>query len=284
MQCAVYLYLFYNKNLNSQCQIHSDVSLKINPSGFVQSVMPVLLPTIIVFHLSICLDVYASGYDALKMEEPLWGASKDFSFSHSLPRFYNPRKQFTSSPTEMGFKEDRRRTFLLCIPEAVLAVRISLRNYLLCNESPATMSIMPSCFLPLPAPAQLEILSPCLTHQFISIASFRSSLCYLIPNSTAFSGNLLYSSAIMVQIKMSRLLANVRSGKAPYNKGASSRANIPPHTPWIWNSLEMTVGLLEILYQYGCVSPKGNFDIFSGSTWFLPSWYWKTQVTIPFLD
>lgn len=91
---------------------------------------------------------------------------------------------------------------------AVLVVRISLRNHLICNEGPATLSNTPSHFLPFPASAQLQILPPHLKHQFVSVASVHSSPSYLIPNSAVFSGDFLYSSVIMVQIKMSRLLAN----------------------------------------------------------------------------
>lgn len=107
----------------------------------------------------------------------------------------------------------------------MLAVRIALRNHLFCSESPATLSNTLSHFLPFSAPAQLQILPPRLTHQFISVAFFHSSR-YLILNSATFSGD-LYSSVIMVQIKMSRLLANVPRSKAPHSRGARSMANIP---------------------------------------------------------
>lgn len=90
----------------------------------------------------------------------------------------------------------------------MLVVRISLRNHLICNEGPATLSNTPSHFLPFPASAQLQILPSHLKHQFVSVASVHSSPSYLIPNSAIFSGDFLYSSVIMVQIKMSRFLAN----------------------------------------------------------------------------
>ena len=71
--------------------------------------------------------------------------------------------------------------------------------------------------------------------------TFHSSLCYLSLNSATFGGNLLYSPVITVQIKMSRLLANVWGSKTHYNKGACSMANIPAYTAWIWNSLQRTI-------------------------------------------
>lgn len=82
----------------------------------------------------------------------------------------------------MSFEEDEGRIFLLNSPESVLVVRLALRNHLLCYESPTTMANMASSFLPLPSPAQLQILPPCLTHQFFSSASYFSFFS-LLPNS-----------------------------------------------------------------------------------------------------
>lgn len=121
---------------------------------------------------------------------------------------------------------------------AALVVKIALRNCLLCSESPTAIPSMSSSLCPLPLQ---NFLLAWNTSSSTTSPTFHSSLCYLILNSATFGGNLLYSPVITVQIKMSRLLANVLGSKTHYNKGACSMANIPAHVAWIWNSLERTI-------------------------------------------
>lgn len=100
---------------------------------------------------------------------------------------------------------------------AALVVKIALRNRLLCSESPTAIPSMPSSLCP---PPLQNFLLAWYTSSSTASPTFHSSLCYLSLNSATFGGNLLYSPVITVQIKMSRLLANVRGSKTHYNKGA----------------------------------------------------------------